>query len=130
MEKLKDKKIVIYKKVNTEDEDGFQTEGHMLIHAQSSVWAYFKQLSGDTFFKSAQAGTNETSMFAVNWNKYLMNSNASDLSVSYDGKLYDVTRIDPFEGYKRDIVIYGKFSSTNKLGNVLPYDESILNGGE
>ena len=102
----------------------------MPIHAQPSVWAYFKQLSGDTFFKSAQAGTNETSMFAVNWNKYLMNSNASDLSVSYDGKLYDVTRIDPFEGYKRDIVIYGKFSSTNKLGNILPYDESILNGGE
>lgn len=130
MEKLKDKKIVIYKKVNTEDEEGFQTEGHMPIHAQSSVWAYFKQLSGDTFFKSAQAGTNETSMFAVNWNKYLLNSNASDLSVSYDGKLYDVTRIDPFEGYKRDIVIYCKFTSTNKLNDVLSYDESILNGGE
>lgn len=130
MEKLKDKKIVIYKKVHTEDDAGFQTTGYMPIHQQKTVWAYFKQLSGDTFFKSAQSGTNEISMFAVNWNKYLLNSYADDLSVSYDGKLYDVTRIDPFEGYKRDIVIYGKFSSTNKLNNVLPYDESVLNGDE
>ena len=38
MQKLKDKKIVIYKSGTFEDEDGFQTEGYMPIHPQASVW--------------------------------------------------------------------------------------------
>ena len=48
MQKLKDKKIVIYKSGRFKDSHGFQTEGYMPIFDPAvtpNQWAYFKQLN-------------------------------------------------------------------------------------
>lgn len=126
---LKDKKIVIYKKGMFTDEDGFQTEGFMPVHPQPSLWAYFKQLSATLTYLNESTQSQEECLFRINWLDYVRKANASELAIGYNGLVYDVTRVDPYEDYKRDLVLYAKNNHT-KLGNVIPYNPENLNDSE
>lgn len=126
---LKDKKIVIYKKGEFTDADGFQTEGFMPVHPQPSLWAYFKQLSAQLTYLNDSTQNKEECLFRINWLDYVRKANASELAIGYNGLVYDVTRVDPYEDYKRDLVLYAKNNHT-KLGNVIPYNPEILNDSE
>lgn len=126
---LKDKKIVIYKKGEFTDEDGFQTEGFMPVHPQPSLWAYFKQLSATLTYLNDSTQSKEECLFRINWLDYVRKANASELAIGYNGLVYDVTRVDPYEDYKRDLVLYAKNNHT-KLGNVLPYNPDMLKDSE
>lgn len=126
---LKDKKIVIYKKVSYENENGFQVEGYMPVHEQPSLWAYFKQLSATLTYLNNSTQDKEECLFRINWNKYIRNSYPSDLSIGYNGLVYNVTRVDPYEDYKRDLVLYAK-NNHDKITNVIPYDKEILEESE
>lgn len=129
MAKLKDKKIVIYKKGMFTDEDGFQTEGFMPVHAQPSVWAYFKQLSATLTYLNESTQSQEECLFRINWNDYVRTVNPTNLAIGYNGLVYDVTRVDPYEDYKRDLVLYAKNNHT-KLGTVIPYDPEALKNSD
>lgn len=126
---LKDKKIVIYKKGEFTDEDGFQTEGYMPIHAQPSLWAYFKQLSATLTYLNDSTQSKEECLFRINWLDYVRNVNPSNLAIGYRGLVYNVTRVDPYEDYKRDLVLYAK-NNHEKLGNVIPYNSDMLKDSE
>ena len=126
---LKDKKIVIYKKGTFEDADGFQTEGYMPIHPQASLWAYFKQLSATLTYLNDSTQSKEECLFRINWLDYVRNVNPSNLAIGYRGLVYNVTRVDPYEDYKRDLVLYAK-NNHEKLGNVLPYNPELLKDSE
>lgn len=125
MQKLKDKKIKIYMYVETTDEDGFQTAGYMPIHPQDSLWAYFKQLSASLLYASNTTTIKEECLFRINYTDAVLVNHASDYRVYYDGLLYQVTRVDPYEGYKRDLALYCKLT-TDKIDTVIPYDETKL----
>lgn len=122
---LKDKKIKIYIYVETTDEDGFQTAGYMPIHPQDSLWAYFKQLSATLTYLNNSTQNKEECLFRINWIDAVLSNYASDYRVYYDGILYQVTRVDPYEGYKRDLALYCK-STKDKIDTVVPYDPSKL----
>lgn len=122
---LKDKKIVVYKKITYENDNGFQTTGYMPVHEQPSVWAYFKQLSAELTYLNNSTQSKEECLFRINWLDYLRNTRPSDLAISYRGLIYNVTRVDPYEDYKRDLVLYAK-NNYNKLSNVIPYDPEKL----
>ena len=122
---LKDKKIVIYKKGTFKDDDGFQTTGYMPIHAQPSLWAYFKQLSAQLTYLNNSTQNKEECLFRINWMDYVRNAYPSDLAIGYRGMVYRVTRVDPYDDYKRDLVLYAK-NNHDKLGNVLPYNPDML----
>lgn len=126
---LKDKKIVIYKKGEFTDADGFQTEGFMPVHPQPSLWAYFKQLSAQLTYLNDSTQNKEECLFRINWLDYVRKANASELAIGYNGLVYDITRVDPYEDYKRDLVLYAKNNHT-KLGNVIPYNPENLNDSE
>lgn len=126
---LKDKKIVIYKKGEFTDEDGFQTEGYMPIHAQPSLWAYFKQLSATLTYLNDSTQSKEECLFRINWLDYVRNAIPSNLAIGYNGLVYNVVRVDPYEDYHRDLVLYAK-NNYEKLGNVLPYNPEMLKDGE
>ncbi len=126
---LKDKKIVIYKKGEFTDEDGFQTEGYMPIHPQASLWAYFKQLSATLTYLNDSTQSKEECLFRINWLDYVRNVNPSNLAIGYRGLVYNVTRVDPYEDYKRDLVLYAK-NNHEKLGNVIPYNPELLKDSE
>lgn len=125
---LKDKKIVIYKRGMFKDEDGFQTEGYMPIH-EKPVWAYFKQLSATLTYMNNSTQSKEECLFRINWLDYVRNVNPSDLAIGYRGLVYRVVRVDPYEDYKRDLVLYAK-NNHEKLGNVLPYNPDMLKDSE
>lgn len=125
MQKLKDKKIKIYKYIETTDEDGFDVKAYMPIHPQASLWAYFKQLSASLLYANNTTTTQEECFFRINWTDAIKANYASDYRVYYNGLLYQVTRVDPYEGYKRDLALYCKLT-TDKLGTVVPYDPTKL----
>jgi SPP1 family predicted phage head-tail adaptor len=98
--KLKDKKIELLEQVTTRDDEGFSTTA--LESVGSPVWAYFRQLSGKEVFAAATTNYKEEVLFVVNYRTDLTTAHV----VRYKGILYDITRIDTFEGYKEDLTLY------------------------
>lgn len=117
----KDKKVTIYKKKNVGAPGGMGTYRYQPIHP-GKLWAYVRQLSASEYFAAKATQITEEILFVVNWRKDLANPNATlGLSLEYNGCWYNITRIDTFEGYKEDLQIYGKLTSTPKAEDILPY---------
>lgn len=98
--KLKDKKIEILAPVTVRDEAGFNTT--TLQPLGTPVWAYFRQLSGKEVFATATTNYKEEVLFQVNYRIDLTTAHV----IRYRGVLYDITRIDTFEGYRQDLTLY------------------------
>ena len=98
--KLKDKKIEILKPVTVIDSEGFSET--TLQPIDGPLWAYFRQLSGKEVFAAATVNYKEEVLFQVNYRTDLTTANV----IRYNGKLYNITRIDTFEGYKQDLTLY------------------------
>ncbi len=98
--KLKDKKIEILRQVHAKDESGFTTT--TLEPVGAPVWAYFRQLSGKEVFAAATTNYKEEVLFQVNYRVDITNTHV----IRYKGILYDITRVDVFEGYKGDLTLY------------------------
>ena len=99
---LKDKKIELLAQVTPHDEEGFATT--TLEAVCPHVWAYFRQLSGKEVFAVATTNYKEEVLFVINHRPDLTTAHV----VRYNSILYDITRIDTFEGYKSDLVLYYK----------------------
>ena len=102
MMKLKDKKIEILQPTNTKDPDGFSTE--TLTPIAPPVWAYFRQLSGKEIYAGGAAHTTEQVLFIVNYRPDVTTRHV----IRFKGVLYDITRVDVFEGYRGDITLYAR----------------------
>lgn len=99
--KLKDKKIELLRQVHTRDEMGFTKA---TLESMRTVWAYFRHLSGKEMFAAATVNYKEEVLFQVNYRSDLTTANM----VRYNGTLYNITRIDTFEGHKEDLMLYCK----------------------
>ena len=66
------------------------------------VWAYFRELLGKEVFAAATTNYKEEVLFTVNFHPEITNTHVIRLG----GVLYDITRVEPFEGYKEDITLY------------------------
>jgi len=102
MRNLKDKKIVLCRKTTVKDSAGFASEIYTAIHP-GKLWAYVRQLSAGEFYSTKAVQQKEEMLFTINWRNDI---NAADTFIEYRGVLYDITRIDTFEGYKEDLKIY------------------------
>lgn len=122
---LKDKKIYICVCVEGEDADGFPINGYMPIDDLGKKWAYYKQLSASLFFASNQTNIKEECFFRVNYHSYLKPNKAEKLHIIYNGLLYQVTRIDDFEGYKGDISLYAKYESDKDV-KLITFNKDLL----
>lgn len=98
--KLKDKKIEILAQITTHDNEGFATTTLQPIDAP--LWAYFRQLSGKEVFAASSINYKEEVLFTVNYRTDITTAHV----VRYKGILYDITRVDTFEGYKEDLTLY------------------------
>ena len=98
--KLKDKKIEILAPHTVRDNEGFATT--TLEPVDAPLWAYFRQLSGKEVFAAATTNYKEKVLFTINYRTDLTTA----CVVRYRGVLYDITRIDTFEGYKEDLTLY------------------------
>ena len=66
------------------------------------VWAYFRQLSSKEVFAAATINYKEEVLFTRNHRTDITTAHV----VRYKGVLYDITRVDTFEGYKEDLTLY------------------------
>lgn len=90
--KLKDKKIQLV------EQDGTK---YYPIHP-GKVWAYYRQLSGQESHTAGLAGFKEDLLFVVNWRGDIY----MGMFIKYNNKVYEITRVDNYEGYKNDLALY------------------------
>ena len=100
--KLKDKKIEILAITHTQDPEGYSIE--TLTPISPPMWAYFRQLSGKEVYAAASIRAVEEVQFIINWRDDVTTRHI----IRYKGVDYDITRVDPFEGYKNDLTLYAK----------------------
>jgi SPP1 family predicted phage head-tail adaptor len=100
--KLKDKKIEILSVTIVKDAEGFSSE--LLTPIAPPLWAYFRQLSGAEIHANDATFSAEDVQFVINWRDDITTRHV----VRFRGVLYDITRVDTFEGYKEDVTLYGK----------------------
>ncbi len=98
---LKDKKIIIYKAVYTENEIGEQIAKYQPIHP-GKLWAYVRQLSAKEYFAAMAVQNSEEMLFTVNWRPDIN----PQMYIEYKGVWYDIKRVDTFEGYKENLHLY------------------------
>ena len=99
--KLKDKKIEILRVTHSKDAEGFATETYEPIHP-GRLWAYFRHLSGKEIHASGATFAKEQVLFVINWRWDIDTRHV----VRFGGTVYDITRVDRFEGYKTDLALY------------------------
>ena len=98
--KLKDKKVDILAVNNIPNGNGYYTE--TLSPVALSVWAYFWHLSGKEIFAASAPHSVEEVLFIVGWRDGITAAHV----IRFNGALYNITRVDTFEGYKGDITLY------------------------
>lgn len=113
-QKLKDKKITIYKLNDGVDSDGFPSKSWTPIH-QGKLWAYYQQIGGNTYFAAAAAQIDEEAIFNINWR-----NDVEPLQIiEYNNNYYEITRVDTYEGYKNDLRIYVKSAPQGVLSKLI-----------
>ena len=100
--KLKDKKIEIFAVTYAGDPGGFPIE--TLTPIAPPMWAYFRQLSGKEVYAAMSVQATEEVQFVINWRDDITTQHI----IRFRGVDYDITRVDPFEGYKSDLTLYAK----------------------
>ena len=100
---LKDKQIEILRVTHTKDADGFATEHHMPIH-RGKLWAYFRHLSGQEVWAFHAQHAVEDVLFQVNWRGDI----DTRCVVRFAGQVYDIIRVDTFEGHRAILVLYAR----------------------
>ena len=100
--KLKDKKIEILAVTTIKDPEGFPTQ--VLAPIAPPLWAYFRQLSGNEVYAAMSVQATEEVLFTVTYRPDITTAHV----IRYNGVLYDITRVDTFEGYKNDLTLYCK----------------------
>lgn len=101
--KLKDKKINIGEYQYVSDSIGNRKKTLVTI---ATVWAYFRQLSMKEYY-GVITQVEEQVLFQISYRSDITTANV----ITYKGVDYEITRIDTFEGYKEDLVLYCKVKS-------------------
>jgi SPP1 family predicted phage head-tail adaptor len=99
---LKDKKIELLKVTFTQDEIGQRVEN--LSPLCPPVWAYYRQLSQKEIFASMTINVDEEVLFVINRRTDISTENV----IRFRGHLYNITRIDDFEGYIEDLKVFAR----------------------
>ena len=66
--------------------------------------AYFRQLSQKEIYTALETQTPEEVLFQISYRLDITTAHV----IRYKSVLYDVTRVDVFEGYKSDLTLYCK----------------------
>ena len=102
---LKDKKIELLQAVNTINENGYAEE--TLKQICPPVWAYYRNLSGKEYYAANAEQVQEEVLFVINYRADITTA----LLIRFNGALWDITRVDNYEGYKGDLKLYCKRKS-------------------
>ena len=118
---LKDKKIDIYEGTPGGTSYGVQrTATYAILYG--NVWAYYKQDAGNVSLTTQMTlkayDATERATFVINRRAALREKTLSMLKVVYNGRVYDIDRIDDFEGYAEDYKLVCTYSSTQSYNGI------------
>lgn len=117
--KLKDKKIRILEYFHGTDDHGFAVDEWRPLHS-GRLWAYYRQLSGNEFYASAMVNVAEEVVFTINFRKGITN----EMLIDFGGKLFEIVRIDDYEGYKDDLNLYCKLAADQNIEIAEPEEQA------
>lgn len=128
---LKDKRLEVLCKVHTTDSAGFDVDGYMPITdtPDGKQWAYFRSLGGSLYWAAAATQVKADIMAVVAYSDWLAAMRwLEKIYIRFNGRLYQATRVDTYEGYKRDLTIYAQLVNTTDAASldILPYDADTL----
>ena len=128
---LKDKRLEVLCKVAGRDSAGFDMEGYMPITLtpDGKQWAYFRALGGSLYYAAQATQVKADVMAVVAWSDWLASMRwLEKIYIRFGGRLYQATRVDTYEGYKRDLTIYAQLVNTTDAASldILPYDADTL----
>lgn len=105
--RLKDKKVALVSFMETVDNEGNSVEGYSVV---AQVWAYVRQVDQTKRTNTAAPYSEEEFTFYVNWREDLASRDGDSpiTHLVHCGNVYEITRVDTYEGYKRDLAIYAK----------------------
>lgn len=115
---LKDKKIDIYEGT-TVNIGGVKKTTYNKIY--SSLWAYYRQENGSSVITGSAIkvyDTTERAIFVINRIAALRSKTLSLLKIKYNGRVYDLDKIDDYEGYADDYKINATYSSTQSYPGI------------
>ena len=103
--KFKDKKITIWKEYTGENEEGCDVS---YWKKYKTVWAYYRQTSGREIALSGSSldEQQEDAVFTINYYDWL---NDTGYRLSYKGRVYNISRIDEYNGERRELDIYARW---------------------
>lgn len=110
--RLKDKKVALVAFAETVDDEGNSVEGYSVV---ANVWAYVRQVDQTKRTNTAAPYSEEELVLYVNWREDLARPDVQSpiTYVVHNGRVYEITRTDTYEGYKRDLAIYVKSPGTS-----------------
>nr|DAY78238.1 MAG TPA: putative head-tail adaptor [Caudoviricetes sp.] len=128
---LKDKRIEVLCEVKGRDSAGFDMKGYMPITdtPDGKQWAYFRALGGSLYWAAAATQVKADIMAVVAYSDWLAAMRwLEKIYIRFNGRLYRATRVDTYEGYKRDLTIYAQLVNTTDAASIdiLAYDADTL----
>lgn len=126
---LKDKRVTLYVQVSTTDSAGFPKTGYMPLDSTGGTrWAYYRQMGGMAYWASDALQTKADVEFVIGYDSLIAHAvDFERIYIDYGGRLYQVSRVDTFEGYKRDLTLYATAkSSAGGVGKPLAYDAKTV----
>ena len=110
----KDKKVTLLNSVNQVDSEGYIKQVWEPVPGGENIWAYYRYASGSEVAKAYGVDIKVEAFFEINWRTGV----TTEMRILYKGDVYDITKIDDFEGNKTGLRLYA-----NKIQGEI-YNES------
>lgn len=120
---LKDKKLEIYV---GEKKNVMGVTTFTYSRKYKGLWCYYRQNAGGTTLEGSALkvyDSTERVIFVINRLPELREMNLSNVKIYFNGRVYDINRVDDYEGYRGDYKLECEYSSTQSY-NGIPEEET------
>lgn len=121
---LKDKKLNIYV---GEKKTVMGVTTWTYSRKYKGLWCYYRQNAGGSTLTNANGlkvyDSTERVIFVINRLPALREMTLSTTKIYFNGRIYDINRIDDYEGYNEDYKLECEYSSTQSY-NGIPEEET------
>jgi len=101
LSEIKDKFIAVYEVKAGRDVYGNECKVKRYIHGRDRLHAYVRELSEREKFAAKAAGSDQSILFKVNYNKKLR----AGLYLDFRGETFVIKSVDGYEWYERDLTL-------------------------
>ena len=114
---LKDKKLSVWEYTTT---TSYGTTVKKYVKKYSKIWAYYRHNGGNATLTGSALKVYDENAAAL----FIINKREIKIGwlIVFNHKIYEITRIDDYEGYADDLKIYCKLATSQTFSNGLADD--------